>query len=144
MRMVEIDLSQPFEQVLETIRSLPSGCTNAENCRLENDAELKQVIRGLYEAANGRQVETSFGLVAIAPPVAAFLKALPFFVETQIELLIEAATRVIGGPVLFESEIDLVDSLNRNQRSELSKPNSRRQVAKPTLVRASRIPQMIS
>ena len=37
-----------------------------------NPRSIKQVIRGLYEAANGRRAETRLGLVAIVPPVAPF------------------------------------------------------------------------
>jgi hypothetical protein len=98
MRNIEIDLAQPFEKVLATVLSLPAGCRNAVADRLGNEAELKQVLRGLYEAANGRQVETPIGFIAIAPPVAEFLKAKPFQAATQIEFLIAAATRIICGP----------------------------------------------
>jgi len=90
MRNIEIDFAQPLEKVLATVRSLPAGCSDAVTNRLSNEAELKRVIRGLYEAAND----------LIAPPVYAFLKAKPFSVTTQTDLLIEAATRLIAGPLL--------------------------------------------
>jgi hypothetical protein len=98
MKLFEINLTEPFERVLTRIRSLPWGPTCPANNGATDDLELKQAIRGLYEAANGRQVQTPLGWIAIAPPVAAFLKARPFYVETQMDLLVQAATRIISGP----------------------------------------------
>ena len=100
MRSPVIDFAQPFEQVFAPVVSLPRGCTEAQVNALEDEAEFKQVIRGLYEAANGRHVETGLGVVAIAPPVAPFLKAQPFQVASQIDLLVEPATRIIAGSAL--------------------------------------------
>ncbi len=116
MRTTKIDLALPFEQLLATAFSLPLGCANVQINAFGDEAEFKQVIRGLYEAANGRQVETPLGFVAIAPPVAPFLKAQPFQVATRIDLLVEAATRIIGGPALCESE---------NFRAEMPRPTHR-------------------
>jgi hypothetical protein len=99
MRHVEIDLAEPFERVLATALSLPAGCGDGASDRLANEGELEQVIRVLYEAANGRHVETEVGFVPIAPPVFDFLKAKPFRVRTQTDLLIEAAARLIAGSV---------------------------------------------
>src|SRR5436190_13510644 len=99
MRMMKIHLSQPFEHVLATALTLPHARPNVR-ASLEDDAKFKQVIRGLYEAANGRQVETTLGLIAIAPPVAGFLKAEPFLIATRVELLVEAAARILLGPRL--------------------------------------------
>jgi hypothetical protein len=98
MRRIEINLSDPFEEVLTCVLSLPSGTRGIAGNGSCDDKEFKQIIRELYEAANGRQVETRFGWIAIAPPVADFLKARPYYVATQIDLLIEAATRIIAGP----------------------------------------------
>jgi len=94
MKKIQIHLSQPFEEILATVLSLPHSHTPTRHASHE-DAELKQVIRGLYEAANGRQVETALGLVPIAPPVAPFLKEAPFDVATQLDFLVEAMSRVI-------------------------------------------------
>ena len=98
MELIEINLAEPFEKVLTRIGSLPCGGTNTTGNGSAGDIELKQAIRELYEAANGRQVETPLGWIAIAPPVAAFLKARPFYVETRMDLLVEAAARIISGP----------------------------------------------
>ena len=62
-----------------------------------DSAELKGLLRCLYEAAHGRQVETQIGHVAIAPPVAPSLKETPFYIKTQVDFLLEALTRIIGG-----------------------------------------------
>jgi hypothetical protein len=99
----EIDLAEPFDRVLANVLSLPHGSGIDRTNRTTGDAEFKRLLRGLYEAANGRQVETPIGFVAIAPPVAAFLRRKPFQVATQIDLLVEAATRIIAGPKLCES-----------------------------------------
>lgn len=102
MRSIQIDLAQPFEEVVATVLSMPAGCSDPGGNRLVSDVELKQVIRGLHEAANGRQVETKSGFVAVAPPIAAFLKKMPFHVATQVDFLIAAATRIICGPPRFD------------------------------------------
>lgn len=59
--------------------------------------ELKQAIHRVYEAANGRRVETIIGFVPIAPPVAPFLKEKLFYVATQIADLLSLRSRVDGG-----------------------------------------------
>jgi hypothetical protein len=98
MRKIDIDFAEPFEKVLAMVLSLPLGCSNAVRNRLNNEAEIKHVIRGLYEGANGQSVKTKIGSIVIAPPACVFLKAKPFSVTTQTDLLIEAATRLIAGP----------------------------------------------
>ncbi len=110
MRQVEINLSEPFEKVLGCILALPPGRRDIVENGSGDDKELKQMIRELYEAANGRQVETRFGWIAIAPPVAEFLKARPYYIESQIDLLIEAAARIICGPPPSEAAIARVDT----------------------------------
>lgn len=94
MKKVRIHLSRPFEETLAAVLSLPK--VSPED--YADADELKQLVRGLHEAANGRQVETPFGLVPIAPPVAPFLKEAPFEVETQLDFLVEAMSRVIACP----------------------------------------------
>ena len=95
MRKIRIHLSQPFEEILAAVLSLPG----AQDC-FDHDAnvELKQVLRELYEAANGRQVETALGFVPIAPAIAPFIKEAPFEVETQLDFFVEAMSRVITCP----------------------------------------------
>jgi len=99
MRHVEIDFAGPFEKILATLLSLPVGWSDDVSDRVTNEEELEQVVRVLYEAANGRHVETKVGFIPIAPPVFDFLKAKPFRVRTQTDLLIEAAARLIAGSV---------------------------------------------
>ena len=109
MRPTEIHLSEPFEEVLASLLTLAS--THAETDELhvphttdsvlrksaKCDAEVKAAFRSLYEAANGRQVETQIGFIAIAPPVASFLKDKPYYVATQYEFFLEAFTRILAG-----------------------------------------------
>lgn len=109
MRPIEIQLSGPFKEALASLFTLPS--THAETDELhfpdaadstlrnsaKCDAEVKAAFRSLYEAANGRQVETQVGFVAIAPPVASFLKDEPYCVATQHEFFLEAFTRILAG-----------------------------------------------
>ena len=98
MKTTEIDLALPFEQILAKVFSLPLGCANVRIEPFDDEAGFKQVIRGLYEAANGRQVETPLGFIAIAPPVAPSLKAQPFQAATRLALAVGAPTRRLGGP----------------------------------------------
>lgn len=110
MKLFEINLAEPLERVLTRVRSLPSGGTSTAGNGSRDDAELNHAIRALYEAANGRQVETPLGWIAIAPPVAAFLKTRPFYVETQMDLLVQAATRIISGPPQSDNGIAPAES----------------------------------
>ena len=109
--MIEIDLAEPFEKIWATVLALPPGCGGADTDRLANKAELKHAVRSLYEAANGRHVETNMGLVAIAPPAFEFLKATPFRVGTQSDLLIEAAARLITGPRTSDFRAEMAEAL---------------------------------
>ena len=95
---VEIDLAEPFENIIATVLSLPTGCSGLVRDPWTNEADFRRAIRGLYEAANGRQVETTIGFIAITPPPFEFLKATPFQVGTKTDFLIEAAARLIAGP----------------------------------------------
>lgn len=76
----EIDLSASYEIGLAAVLSLPAVFQNGNE-----DENLAKQFRILYEAANGRSVSTPFGLIAIAPPVAAWLKDAPLFFATQEE-----------------------------------------------------------
>ena len=113
MRQIEVDLSEPFEKVLTCVLALPSGSGPIAGNGSGDGNEFKEAIRDLYEAANGRQVETRFGWIAIAPPVADFLKARPYYIETQIDLLIEAATRIICGPRFADAGIAVFETASR-------------------------------
>jgi hypothetical protein len=112
MKQTKIDLLEPFEKVLEAVLSTPEnhkviaeGAVQMPQMQFANlvnhdpakEAELKEVLRSLYKAAHGRQVETESGAVEIAPPVAASLKESPFYIRTQVGFLLEALTRIISG-----------------------------------------------
>jgi hypothetical protein len=107
-RNVLIDLRRPFEEVVSATLSLPWGDAGSEN--LMTEAELRRFLRGLFEAANGRQVETIIGLIPIAPPVAEFLKATPYQVTDRIDFLIQVAMRILSGPDDFVNEIEMSEN----------------------------------
>jgi len=109
MRRTEIHLSEPFEEVLASVLRLPIMLAEIDEVRLAGaadselrksakcDAEVREALRSVYEAAHGRQVETQIGFVTIAPPVAGFLKETPYYVATQYEFFLEAFTRILAG-----------------------------------------------
>ena len=99
MKEIEIDLSQPFEKVLEAVLVLPNHSVNEGTDNGTSENELRLAIRGLYEAANGRQVETGIGLISIAPPIAPFLKAKPFRAVTLKDFLVAAAVQIVSLPL---------------------------------------------
>ena len=106
MRRTEIRLSEPFEEILARLLTLPSTATEIAEVRFAGsadselrksarcDAEVKEALRSLYEAAHGRQVERN-GLCDRST-VAGFLKA-PYYVTTQYEFFLEAFTRILAG-----------------------------------------------
>jgi hypothetical protein len=109
MKQTAIHLSEPFEEVLASLLTLPSTLAEIDEIRSpEADdselrksakcvAEVEEALRSLYEAAHGRQVETRIGFVPIAPPIASFLKAKPYYATTQYEFFLEAFTRILAG-----------------------------------------------
>jgi hypothetical protein len=122
MKQTKIDLLEPFEKVLRAVLSAPenhkviggaaaqtttTGAMLAKrgNQRPAGSAEIRGLLRCIYEAAHGRQVETQIGHVAIAPPVAASLKETPFYIKTQADFLLEALTRIIRGASRSKSGI---------------------------------------
>jgi len=94
--MKKINLAAPFEDVLIGILSLPLMADRISQRTEETftQTRVKQLLREIYEAANGRQVATTVGLIAIAPPIAPYLKDKPFFVETQADFLCQAVARI--------------------------------------------------
>jgi hypothetical protein len=92
MRRTEIRLSEPFEEILARLLTLPSTATEIAEVRFAGsseselrksakcDAEAKEALRSLYEAAHGRQVENA-----------------PYYVTTQYEFFLEAFTRILAG-----------------------------------------------
>jgi hypothetical protein len=92
MRRTEIRLSERFEEILARLLTLPSTATEIAEIRFTGsadsdlcksarcDAEVKEALRCLYEAAHGRQVENA-----------------PYYVTTQYEFFLEAFTRILAG-----------------------------------------------
>ena len=109
MKQTKIHLSEPFDEVLASLLTLPITYTETDELRFSGaadsvlresakcDAEVKEALRCLYEAAHGRHVETPIGFLPIAPPVAGFLKKKPYYVATQHEFFLEAFTRILVG-----------------------------------------------
>ena len=109
MKQTKIHLSEPFDEVLASLLTLPSTHAETDELHLSDtadlalrksakcDAEVKEALRSLYEAAHGRQVETPIGFLPIALPVAGFLKKKPYYVATQHEFFLEAFTRILVG-----------------------------------------------
>src|ERR1700686_1626619 len=127
MKRTEIQLSNPFEGVVEILLTLPRTPAAIDEVHLPDTADLalrksakcvaqvKEALRALYEAAHGRQVETPIGFVPIAPPVAGFLKKKPYYVATQHEFFLEAFTRILIG-----------DSPRKGQTNRSCTPGSKR------------------
>jgi hypothetical protein len=109
MTRTEIHLSEPFEEILASLLTLPSTLTEIDEVPFAGaadsglrksakcDAEVREALRSVYEAAHGRQVETQIGFMTIAPPVADFLKEAPYHVTTQSEFFLEAFARLLAG-----------------------------------------------
>jgi hypothetical protein len=107
MKQTAIHLSEPFEEVLASLLTLPSTLAEIDEVRFPEDddsglrksarcvAEVEEALRSLYEAAHGRQVETPIGFLPIALPVAGFLKKKPYYVATQCEFFLEAFARIL-------------------------------------------------
>jgi hypothetical protein len=83
VKRISIDLSEPLGRVLTQALALPVGGVDAEIA----DALVEEAVRRLYEAANGRTVDTPLGRIPIAPAVAPWLKAAPLAVRTRSEFL---------------------------------------------------------
>jgi hypothetical protein len=109
MKQTQIQLSEPFEDFLASVLRLPRTLPETDQLRFSGatdsilregarcDAEVKEALRSLYQAAHGRQVETPSGFLPIVLPVAGFLKKEPYYVATQHEFFLEAFTRILVG-----------------------------------------------
>jgi hypothetical protein len=130
MRSIEIDLAEPFEKILATVLSLPAGGSDLIIDRLRNEEEIRQIVRALCEAANGRHVQTKIGFVAIAPPAFGFLKAEPFNVTTQIDFLIEAAARLVARSITTDRPemVEAIDDESGFQTSTHYRPIHRARI----------------
>ena len=116
MKEIEIDLSQPFEKVLEAVLALPNHNVNGAGNDWAGENELTEAIRGLYEATHGRQVETEIGLIAIAPPIAPFLKARPFRATTLKEFLVAVAAQIASLPLHRNGRKPTSPTANRDRK----------------------------
>ncbi len=94
--MKKINLAEPFETLWTTISCLPLTQDPISQRTRETfkETNVQQLLREIYQAANGRQVATTIGLVAVAPPIATHLKDEPFFVETQADFFFQAMCRL--------------------------------------------------
>lgn len=147
MKKTRIHLSQPFEHVLAAVLSLPRSRDHTVDNSRQGGAELRQLLRGLYEAANGRQVETTIGLVPIAPPVAAYLKETPFEVETQLDFLLEAMSRMIAPPSQLrglDATSATVERRNGDAETELAETRAERRRSQPSFLSPSLLPHRYS
>ena len=71
----------------------------------ESDTRVKEAVRRLYDAANGRTVGTPLGRIPIAPAVAPWLKAAPLAVRSRRELLTLAGLSADGNRTADTSEV---------------------------------------
>ena len=133
MKKIEIDLSQPFEKVLEAVLALPNRRINGADDDCAGENELREAVRGLYEAANGRQVETEIGLIPIAPPIAPFLKARPFRAATLKDFLVATAAQIVSLPLHHNGS--RTSPIANGHRKQRTKPNLRLKRA-PVLTRS--------
>jgi hypothetical protein len=78
---VEIELRLPFEENIERALALPPSPDRP------NDEAVVAALRRLYELAHGRSVQTTLGLIAIAPAVAPALSHRTFSVASRSALL---------------------------------------------------------
>jgi hypothetical protein len=92
VKRISIDFAGPLERVLVQALSLPAG--NDED--RTSDTLVKDAVRRIYDAANGRTVDTPLGRVPVAPAVAPWLKAAPLAVRTRHELLTLARLPIDG------------------------------------------------
>lgn len=102
MKRVTIDLAASFEDIVERLTTLPPtdnlvGFNGPVTSELT--PEVQKVLRTLYEAAHGRQIETQIGwLPTGAPALAPFLKDKPFVVASQADFLLQALARLGRNP----------------------------------------------
>ena len=97
--MKRINLAEPFEKISAALSSLPLVDSSLSPRRKVafKQTKVRHLLREIYEAANGRQVATTIGLVAIAPPIAPYLKDKPFCVNTQADFFSQALARIADG-----------------------------------------------
>lgn len=131
MKQVTIDLAGRFEDVIASLRSVPPTDDlnrHRANAEWELSSEVQEVLRSIYEAARGRQFATLTGLVpAGPPPIAPFLKDVPFRVVSQADFLLQALARLYGGSwSKADSPARAIRRSIRNPRVEPQKNESSR------------------
>jgi hypothetical protein len=125
-RYVQIDLTRPFEQIVATALALPEGRTPVE------DKQIVNAARAVYESVHGRSVETTVGVISIAPEVC------PWFLVRHLEVrtrenflaaadqwLARAATErgVIAGPH-FDLAESFPDGAHGNGAGDVLQPRN--------------------
>lgn len=101
MKRISIDLSEPLDSVLVQALALPA---DGGGGRI-GEERVKEAVRRLYNAANGRTVDTPLGRIPIAPAVAPWLKAAPLAVRTRSELLTLAGLSEDRNGIVDPSEV---------------------------------------
>src|SRR5690349_13942488 len=76
MQEIEINLREPFEDNLERALALPEDHDRAGT----TEEQIATALRRIYELAYGRSVETTIGLVGIAPAL------IPALAETRLHM----------------------------------------------------------
>jgi hypothetical protein len=84
---VEIDLRLPFEETIKRALALFASAHR------RSEKEMVGALRRLYELAHGRSVQTTLGLIPIAPAVAPGLSDGTFFLTIHSELLTATASQ---------------------------------------------------
>ena len=83
MKIIDIDLWEPFERNVERALALPTRQSNEH----VPDKEVLAALQRLYELVHGRFVQTTIGIIPVAPPVAPEFGSTRLCVATRTELL---------------------------------------------------------
>jgi predicted Zn-dependent protease len=112
-QVLKLDLSQPFAKVLAAVRSLRNSNGSADENEAVAAHRVTEALRRLYEAANGRQVQTVLGPVAIAPAVAPWLKQDPLEIRSDKELL-DLVAAVTSNPLAGSNGVNQIACSRNN------------------------------
>jgi len=100
-KSVEIDLTRPFREIVATALALPQGNEPVD------DKQVVTAARGIYEALHGRSVDTTVGMISIAPGICPWLVVRHFEVITREDFLATAdrwLARVLAGRGAIEGQ----------------------------------------